>query len=68
MMNEHDNQTKLTWKLFVDGSITSSICGVGIVLKDPEGVTFEYVLKFKFLATNIVAEYEDTLTRLKFAQ
>ena len=43
--SKHGENLSLTWRLFVDGSITASTAGAGVVLRDPDGFSYEYVLK-----------------------
>ncbi|KAL0416592.1 UNVERIFIED_CONTAM: Transposon Ty3-G Gag-Pol polyprotein [Sesamum latifolium] len=49
------------WKMFVDGSSTSSKSGVGIVIKSPEADYMEYAITLDFPASNNEAEYEAVL-------
>ena len=64
---EPEGQLNSTWKLFVDGSVTTSATGVGIVLKDPGGFNYEYVLKLQFPVTHNTTEYEAMLIGLRLA-
>ena len=56
------------WILHVDGSVTSSISGAGIILTSPEQMMFEYALRFAFHASNNEAEYETLITGLSLAK
>ncbi|XP_074324197.1 uncharacterized protein LOC141661114 [Apium graveolens] len=67
---KHSNPDKdqlRPWLLFIDGSSTTSSGGTGIILINPEGFKIQQALKFEFLATNNVAEYEALITGLKLA-
>ncbi|GJY68764.1 reverse transcriptase domain-containing protein [Tanacetum coccineum] len=44
---------------YIDGS------GAGLILTNPEGMEFTYVLRFKFDATNNEAEYEALIAELR---
>ncbi|XP_074376621.1 uncharacterized protein LOC141718139 [Apium graveolens] len=55
------------WLLFVDGSSTANSGGAGIILISPEVFKVQQALKFKFQATNNVAEYEALIAGLKLA-
>ena len=64
---EPEEQLSSTCKLFVDGFVTTSAASAGIVLKDPGGFSYEYVLKLQFLVTHNAAEYEAMLIGLRLA-
>lgn len=55
------------WKLYVDGSTTSTVLGAGIILITPTGYKFHTALRFKFEASNNEAEYEALLASLRMA-
>ncbi|KAJ8514061.1 hypothetical protein OPV22_004495 [Ensete ventricosum] len=55
------------WTLHIDGSANSERGGVGLVLKDPSGHTYEHALRLGFKAMNNEAEYEALLFGLKVA-
>ncbi|GKV18278.1 hypothetical protein SLEP1_g28683 [Rubroshorea leprosula] len=55
------------WTLYVDGASISKGSGVGAILIGPEGYRSEHALKFKFDATNNIAEYEALLLGLQLA-
>lgn len=55
------------WVLNVDGSSTTDSNGAGVVLVTPEGHKIEYALRFRFPATNHVAEYETLIAGLRIA-
>ena len=57
-----------SWTLYIDGSSTSSVSGVGIVLVSPKEATLEYALQFSFPASNNEAEYEALIIGLKLAK
>ncbi|XP_021727471.1 uncharacterized protein LOC110694611 [Chenopodium quinoa] len=56
------------WKVFVDGSATTTGCGTGVICQSPEGDKFEYALRFQFQASNNEAEYEVLLAGLKMCK
>ena len=55
------------WTLHVDGSSITEAAGVGLILKDPSGETYERSLRLQFWATNNEAEYEALLHGLRLA-
>ena len=57
---EQEN-SKNTWTQYVDGSSTTGVARVGLILKGPLGETYERLLQLQFRATNNVAEYEALL-------
>nr|XP_009411185.1 PREDICTED: uncharacterized protein LOC103992979 [Musa acuminata subsp. malaccensis] len=65
--NGSPEQTEEAWELHVDGSVTSSSAGAGLVLSAPDRRSFEHSLRFGFRATNNEAEYEALLAGLKLA-
>ncbi|KAK3015819.1 hypothetical protein RJ639_007317 [Escallonia herrerae] len=55
------------WNLYVDGSSAVGSSGARIILISPEGFTIEYALRFRFQASNNVAEYEALLAGIRLA-
>ena len=55
------------WKLFVDGATNTQGSGAGLILTSLEGIDIEYVLRFKFQASNNEAEYEAVIAGLNLA-
>ncbi|KAL0315880.1 UNVERIFIED_CONTAM: hypothetical protein Sradi_5466200 [Sesamum radiatum] len=62
--NENDMQSQV-WKMFVDGSSTSSRSGVGIVIKRSKADNMEYEITLEFPVSNNEAEYEAILSGSK---
>ncbi|GAA0152666.1 hypothetical protein LIER_11087 [Lithospermum erythrorhizon] len=56
------------WTLYVDGASNPEGSGAGILIQGPEGLQFEYALRFSFKTTNNEAEYEAMVTGLLLAQ
>ncbi|GKC59920.1 reverse transcriptase domain-containing protein, partial [Tanacetum coccineum] len=56
------------WTLFTDGSSCVDGSGVGLILTNPEGIEFTYVMRFRFEATNNEAEYEALIAGLRIAE
>ncbi|GJV21757.1 reverse transcriptase domain-containing protein [Tanacetum coccineum] len=56
------------WTLFTDGSSCIDGFGAGLILTNPEGVEFTYVMRFRFEATNNEAEYEALIAGLRIAE
>ncbi|GKF93201.1 reverse transcriptase domain-containing protein, partial [Tanacetum coccineum] len=56
------------WILFTEGSSCTDGSGAGLILINPEGMEFTYVLRFRFDATNNEAKYEALIARLKIAE
>ena len=54
--------------MYTDGSATSGMGGVGVILFSPENDILKYGVQLKFLATNNEAEYEAVLTGLWVAK
>ncbi|CAL9024801.1 unnamed protein product [Prunus brigantina] len=52
------------WTLYFDGSSTSKVGGVGVVLINPNGQATALSFKLDFPCTNNVAEYTDALATL----
>ncbi|XP_009389876.1 uncharacterized protein LOC103976409 [Musa acuminata AAA Group] len=65
--NESLSQPPEAWILHVDGSANSKGAGAGLVLRAPDGRSFERSLRFGFRATNNEAEYEALLAGLRLA-
>ncbi|KAM3004293.1 hypothetical protein FF2_034563 [Malus domestica] len=59
--------TTPAWSLYVDGSSNQQGCRAGLVLTTPDKV-MEYVLRFKFKASNNEAEYEALIAGLRLAK
>ncbi|XP_057506540.1 uncharacterized protein LOC130789741 [Actinidia eriantha] len=57
----------LVWEMYVDGAKNSQGTRAGVVLKSPEGATFEQCLRFGFPVTNNEAEYEALIAGLRSA-
>ena len=55
------------WKLSVDGATNAQGSGAGLILTSSEGIDIEYVLRFKFQASNNEAEYEAVIAGLNLA-
>ncbi|KAM1396804.1 hypothetical protein ACFX2I_014456 [Malus domestica] len=60
--------TAPAWNLYVDGSSNQQGCGVGLILTTLDKMAMEYVLRFKFKASNNEAEYEALLVGLRLAK
>ncbi|XP_022157610.1 uncharacterized protein LOC111024267 [Momordica charantia] len=58
----------LPWTIYVDGSSNEKGCGAGILLLAPDGMRFEYALRFNFWTSNNEAEYETLLAGLRVAK
>ncbi|GJR73865.1 reverse transcriptase domain-containing protein [Tanacetum coccineum] len=54
--------------LFTDGSSCIDGSGARLILTNPEGVEFTYVMRFRFEATNNEAEYEALIAGLRIAE
>ena len=46
------------WELYMDGSSCVTRSGADLVLTSLAGLEFKYALRFRFAASNNVAEYE----------
>ncbi|GKA54669.1 reverse transcriptase domain-containing protein [Tanacetum coccineum] len=57
-----------TWKLFTDVASSSDGSGAGLLLVNPEGKEYTYVLRFEFETTNNKAEYEALIAGLRIAK
>ncbi|XP_056695059.1 uncharacterized protein [Spinacia oleracea] len=53
------------WEVAVDGSVTKSGAGAGVIVTSPEGDQFEYAIKFSFQASNNEAEYEAAIAGIQ---
>ncbi|KAM2134575.1 hypothetical protein ACFX1R_004581 [Malus domestica] len=60
--------TGQAWSLYIDGSSNQQGCGAGLVLTTLDKVANEYVLRFKFNASNNEAEYEALIVGLRLAK
>ncbi|GKE24222.1 reverse transcriptase domain-containing protein [Tanacetum coccineum] len=56
------------WILFTDGSSCTDGSRAELIPTNPEGMEFTYALRFRFDATNIEAEYEALIARLRIAE
>ncbi|GJT91874.1 reverse transcriptase domain-containing protein [Tanacetum coccineum] len=56
------------WTLFTDGSSCVDGSRAGLILTNPEGAEFTYVMRFRFEATNNEAEYEALIAGLRIAE
>ena len=56
-----------TWRLSVDGAANAQGSRAGLILTSPEGIDIEYVLRFRFQASNNEAEYEVVIAGLNLA-
>ncbi|XP_057505747.1 uncharacterized protein LOC130789037 [Actinidia eriantha] len=67
IMELPQTDSALAWEVHVDGAQNSQGTGAGVVLKSPEGATFEQCLRFDFPAINNEAEYEALIAGLRSA-
>nr|GEX63999.1 reverse transcriptase domain-containing protein [Tanacetum cinerariifolium] len=65
---EVEEELSKPWILFTDGSSCADGFRAGLILTNPEGVEFTYVLRFRFEATNNEAEYEALIVGLRIAE
>lgn len=56
------------WTIYADGSPTTGLGGVVVIVLTPEKDVLEYGVQLRFLATNNEAEYEAILTSLRVAK
>lgn len=63
-----EEKTDEIWTMKVDRSVEKASCGVGIVLKNTEGLQLEHAIHFNFQTTNNVAGYEALLAGLDLAK
>ena len=68
LQDEPEGGNTPAWEIFVDGSSCSTGSGAGIILKSPEGIVLQYALRFKFPASNNMAEYEALISGMKLAK
>ncbi|GJV30504.1 reverse transcriptase domain-containing protein [Tanacetum coccineum] len=66
--NGSGRRTPEPWILLMDGSSCTDGSGAGLILTNPEGMEFNYALRFKFDATNNEAEYEALIAGLRIAE
>jgi ribonuclease HI len=59
---------KLTWVVFVDGSLAQGRSGIGVLLRNPEGQEFGFAIKLDFVTTNNEAEYEAVIAGLALSR
>ncbi|GKD46008.1 reverse transcriptase domain-containing protein [Tanacetum coccineum] len=64
-LTNDENSKELT--LFTDGASNLKGAGVGLVLIDPAGTEYTYVIRLKFTSTNSEVEYEALLASLRIA-
>ncbi|GJX15426.1 reverse transcriptase domain-containing protein [Tanacetum coccineum] len=55
------------WKLYTDGASNEHGSGAGLILIDPKGAEYSYVLRLNFANSNNDAEYEALLAGLRIA-
>nr|GEZ13777.1 reverse transcriptase domain-containing protein [Tanacetum cinerariifolium] len=55
------------WTLFTNGSSYVDGSGVGLILTNPEGIKFNYALRFQFATSNNEAEYKALIAGLRIA-
>ncbi|XP_073017818.1 uncharacterized protein [Primulina eburnea] len=53
------------WKVYVDGSLSKDVSGVGVVLISPAGEEVKLAVRLDFRASNNEAEYEAVLAGLR---
>jgi ribonuclease HI len=46
------------WAMYFNGSACEDVCGIGILLVSPRGVTYSFSIRLPPLCTNNLAEYE----------
>lgn len=56
-----------TWQISVNGSAAQTGTGAEIVMISLEGITFEYVVGFRFKASNNKAEYEAVIAGISLS-
>ncbi|KAK1415619.1 hypothetical protein QVD17_31402 [Tagetes erecta] len=59
---------KSAWTLFTDGASSVEGSGAGLIITDPFGTEYTYVLRLEFPCTNNEAEYEALLAGLRIAR
>jgi ribonuclease HI len=55
------------WTLYFDGSVMKTGAGAGLLFVSPLGEHMQYAVRFHFLASNNMAEYDALLCSLKIA-
>jgi ribonuclease HI len=53
--------------MYFDGSMTRTGAGVGLLFVSALGVHMRYVIRFHFVASNNIAEYEALVNGLRIA-
>jgi ribonuclease HI len=56
------------WTIYINGSLITKGCRVGVILEIQEGVSVEYSLKFDFPTSNNQAEYQVCLVGIRMAK
>ena len=56
------------WIVYVDGSSTQYVGGIGVVLQSPEGDKLRYKVRLQYQTTNNEVEYETLLKGLELAK
>ena len=56
------------WVVYVDGSSTQYVGGIGVILKSPEGDKLKYVARLQYQTTNNEVEYKALLKGLELAK
>nr|GEU95327.1 reverse transcriptase domain-containing protein [Tanacetum cinerariifolium] len=65
---EEEGELPEPWILFTDRSSCTDGSRAGLILTNPEGMEFNYALRFGFDATNNEAEYEALIAGLRIAE
>ncbi|GKE53922.1 reverse transcriptase domain-containing protein, partial [Tanacetum coccineum] len=65
---EDKKELPLPWILFTDGSSCIDGSRAGLIITNPKGNEFTYVLRFRFDATNNEAKYEALIVGLRIAE
>ena len=63
--DEEEVEQKENWLLEVDESSAISGSRAGIMMTSPERNSYQYAIKFAFLASNNEAKYEEAITGLR---
>ncbi|GJT13294.1 reverse transcriptase domain-containing protein [Tanacetum coccineum] len=63
-----DDENSEEWTLYTDGASSLKGVGAGLVLIDPSGTEYTYVIRLTFPSTNNEAEYEALLAGLRIAR
>jgi ribonuclease HI len=53
--------------MYFDGSLMKARAGVGLLFISPLGIHMRYMIRFHFVASNNVAEYEALVNGLRIA-